>query len=217
MCSKCAFCYRQNKDIIPSPIGWRECPAMRDAALRLSLGTISLHAMAHSVQHTPLPAPYIKLQSRNWSHYQSLIRLLALVMCRRRRVTAASLLSISLWSNSSCQEHKQRTSCIPAVGDSWPEGCIWSSCEMWFLPGDGVGSMALWPHHFGKGSHKLRGASICFSALLQGLAVVGQQMLAPLTFLLYSSWFPCCFHLLRSLFRIVFLLCFCLLGQPSDL
>lgn len=48
-------------------------------------------------------------------------------------------------------ERKRRTGCKPAVGDSWPEGCIWSSCVMWVLPRDGVGNKSPWPDRFREG------------------------------------------------------------------
>lgn len=173
--------------------------------------------MAHGVQYMPLPAPCIKLWSGNQSHNQSLIMLLTLVTCRRRAsassfqalVYRASLPAKNISAGLVVALLQEKTE----LGDASE---VHARCG--FLLEMGWGNTALWQDLFGNNFQKFRGASICFAALLlQGLVVVEQQMLAPPTLLIYRSWLPFCFSLPRSLSTVVFLLFFCLLGQPSDL
>lgn len=173
--------------------------------------------MAHGVQYMPLPAPCIKLWSGNQSHNQSLIMLLTLVTCRRRAsassfqalVYRASLPAKNISAGLVVALLQEKTE----LGDASE---VHARCGL--LLEMGWGNTALWQDFFGNNFQKFRGASICFAALLlQGLVVVEQQMLAPPTLLIYRSWLPFCFCLPRSLSTVVFLLFFCLLGQPSDL
>lgn len=101
-------------------------------------------------------------------------------------------------------ERKRRTGCKPAVGDSWPEGCIWSSCVTWVLPRDGVGNKTPWPDRFRegvppaeRGLHLLlspsAGPCCCGAANAGPISIPLLQLLVPLLFSLTKKPLQNCF------------------------
>lgn len=133
--------------------------------------------MAHGVQYMPLPAPCIKLWSGNQSHNQFLIMLLTLVTCRRR--ASASSFQALVYRESLPAKNISAGLVVALLqektelGDASEVHADVGSSWRW------DGGIQLYGKTFGNNFQKFREAFICFAALLlQGLAVVEQQMLA---------------------------------------